>query len=65
LYIIAYYTFLDKGRENFLEGVRRKKYTIIANTTASRDIAKLLKKGCIQQVAKTTSRNTHYEMVIE
>jgi Fic family protein len=59
---------LDKGRENFLGGLSRQKYTIIANTTtatASRDIAELLKKGCIQQVAKTTGKNTRYEIVIE
>jgi Fic family protein len=58
---------LDMGSENFMGGLSRKKYTIIADTTtatASRDIAELLKKECIKQVKGTTAKNTRYEIMI-
>jgi len=58
---------LDMGRENFTGGLSRKKYTIIADTTtatASRDIAELLEKKCIKQVAETTGKNTRYEIIL-
>jgi Fic family protein len=58
---------LDRGRENFLGGLSRKKYTIIADTTpatASRDIADLLEKGCIKQVEGTAGKGTRYEIII-
>lgn len=58
---------LDMGRENFDGGLSRKKYTIIANTgstNASRDIADLVEKGCIKQVAGTTGKNTRYEITL-
>ena len=54
------------GSGNFLGGLSKKKYTIIADTstaTASRDIAELLKKACIRQVEGTTGKNTRYEIV--
>jgi Fic family protein len=57
---------LDMGSGNFLGGLSKKKYTIIADTstaTASRDIAELLKKSCIRQVEGTTGKNTRYEIV--
>jgi len=57
---------LDMGSGNFLGGLSKKKYTIIADTstaTASRDIAELLKKACIRQVEGTTGKNTRYEIV--
>ena len=58
---------LDKGRENFKGGLSRKKYMIIADTTsatASRDIADLLEKKCINQVKDTQGRNIRYEICI-
>jgi len=58
---------LDMGRENFMGGLSRKKYTIIADTTtatASRDIAELLEKECIKQVEGTTGKNTRYEIIL-
>jgi Fic family protein len=58
---------LDMGRENFMGGLSRKKYTIIADTTtatASRDIAELLEKKCIKQVEGTTGKNTRYEIIL-
>ena len=58
---------LDMGSENFMGGLSRKKYTIIADTTtatASRDIAELLEKECIKQVAGTTGKNTRYEIIL-
>jgi len=58
---------LDMGSENFMGGLSRKKYTIIADTTtatASRDIAELLEKECIKQVEGTTGKNTRYEIIL-
>jgi Fic family protein len=58
---------LDMGRENFLGGLSRKKYTTIADTTtatASRDIAELIEKKCIKQVEGTTAKNTRYEIIL-
>jgi len=58
---------LDIGSENFIGGLSRKKYTIIADTTtatASRDIAELLEKECIKQVEGTTGKNTRYEIIL-
>ena len=58
---------LDMGRENFKGGLSRKKYTTIADTTtatASRDIADLLEKKCINQVKDTQGKNTRYEICI-
>ena len=58
---------LDMGSENFMGGLSRKKYTIIADTTtatASRDIAELLEKECIKQVVGTTGKNTRYEIIL-
>jgi len=58
---------LDIGSENFEGDLSKKKYTIIANTTsstASRDIAELLKKECIVQVDGTSGRNIRYKVKI-
>ena len=58
---------LDIGNDNFKGGLSRKKYITIADTTsatASRDIADLLKKGCIKQVEGTASKNTRYAVII-
>lgn len=54
---------LDIGSENFKGNLTKKKYVKIANTAetnASRDIADLLKKGCIEKVEGTTGRGTRY-----
>ena len=58
---------LNMGSENFMGGLSRKKYTIIADTTtatASRDIAELLEKKCLKQVEGTTGKNTRYEIIL-
>jgi len=58
---------LDMGQENFQGGLSKKKYIILADTattTASRDIADLLKKECIKQVVGTTGKNTRYEIIL-
>jgi Fic family protein len=54
---------LDIGSENFKGDLTKKKYVKIADTAeanASRDIADLLKKGCIKQVEGTSGRGTRY-----
>ena len=54
---------LDIGSENFKGDLTKKKYVKIADTAeanASRDIADLLEKGCIQQVEGTSGRGTRY-----
>lgn len=55
------------GKENFKDGLSRKKYIIIADTTsatASRDIADLLEKKCIKQVTGTKGRNIRYSITL-
>ena len=55
------------GRENFMRGPSKKKYTIIADTTtatASRDIAESIEKECIKQVDGTTGKNTRYKIML-
>ncbi len=56
-------TILDKGIENFENGLSTKKYMKIAQTTsatASRDIKGLVMSGCIKQVEGTSGRNVRY-----
>lgn len=59
---------LDMGVDNFKGDISKKKYMSIsssASTTASRDIAELLKLGCIKQIDGTSGRNVSYEIVLE
>lgn len=61
-------TILDKGLENFEDGLSTKKYKKIANTTsatASRDIKSLLMLGCIEKVAGTNGRNVRYKVLLK
>ena len=54
---------LDIGSENFRGDLSKAKYVKLANTAetnASRDIADLLKKGCLIKVKGTTGRGTRY-----
>ena len=56
---------LDIGSENFIGDLSKKKYIKIADTTpatASRDIAYLLNKKCIEQVEGTKGRNIRYKI---
>ena len=58
---------LDMGGENFAGGLSKKKYIKIAATapaTASRDMADLLEKKCIEQIEGTSGRNVRYEVVV-
>ena len=58
---------LDMGVDNFKGDLSKKKYIKIADTTsstASRDIAELLKLGCIKQVDGTSGRNVRYKIDI-
>jgi len=54
---------LDIGSSNFKGDLSKKKYIKIADTTsatASRDIADLLEKDCIEQIEGTKGRNIRY-----
>lgn len=58
---------LDMGVENFQGGLNKRKYVAMAKTTsstASRDIAELIEKGCIAQVEGSTGRATSYVVVL-
>jgi len=58
---------LNVGVENFKGDLSKQKYIKIANTTpstASRDIAELLKLSCIEQVNGTAGRNVRYRVKI-
>ena len=58
---------LDKGIENYAGGLNKRKYIAVAkasSTTASRDLADLVVKGCIKQIEGTTGRNTSYTIII-
>lgn len=58
---------LDMGVENFQGGLNKRKYVAMAKTTsstASRDIAELIVKGCIAQVEGSTGRATSYVVVL-
>ncbi len=59
---------LDIGVDNFKGDLSKKNYMKIADTTpasASRDIAELLKLGCIVQVEGTGGRNVRYKVVLD
>jgi Fic family protein len=59
---------LDIGVDKFKGKLSKKKYMSIsgaASTTASRDIAELIKLGCIKQKEGTSGRNVSYEIVFE
>jgi len=59
---------LDMGVENFEGDLSKKKYIKIAGTTpatASRDIAELLRLGCIEQVEGMDGRNVRYRVVLD
>lgn len=59
---------LDIGVENFKGDLSKKKYITIADTTsttASRDIAELVKLGCIKQVEGTSGRGVRYVVVVD
>ena len=59
---------LDMGVENFEGDLSKKKYMKIAGTTpatASRDIAELLKLGCIEHVEGTDGRSVRYRVVLD
>ncbi|MEA1893563.1 MAG: Fic family protein [Campylobacterota bacterium] len=58
---------LDMGSDNFVGNLSKKNYITIANTTpatASRDIAELLKKGCIVQVEGSSGRSVRYTVQV-
>lgn len=58
---------LDMGIENFEGDLSKKKYMKIADTTsatASRDMAMLLRLGCIKQVDGTSGRNIRYRVIL-
>lgn len=59
---------LDIGVENFKGNLSKRKYMSLADTassTASRDIAELVKFGCIRQKEGTSGRNVSYEIVMK
>lgn len=59
---------LDIGVENFKGNLSKRKYMSLADTassTASRDIAELIKFGCIKQKEGTSGRNVSYEIVMK
>jgi Fic family protein len=59
---------LDIGVENFKGDLSKKKYITIAattSTTASRDIAELVKLGCIKQVEGTSGRGVRYVVLVK
>jgi len=58
---------LDIGIKNFEGGLTKKKYIAISkasSTSASRDLADLIEKGCISQVEGTSGRNVRYEIIV-
>jgi len=58
---------LDMGVDNFKGDLSKKNYMKIADTTpatASRDIAELIRLGCIEQVEGTDGRNVRYRVVL-
>ena len=59
---------LDIGIDNFKGDLSKKNYMKIADTTsatASRDIAELIRFGCIKQVEGTDGRNVRYRVVLD
>ena len=59
---------LDFGKNNFKGYLNRKKYMSISKTslaTASRDLADLVKIGCVKQVEGSKGRNIKYEIILE
>jgi len=59
---------LDMGVDNFKGDLSKKNYMKIADTTpatASRDIAELIRLGCIEQVEGTDGRNVRYKVFLD